>query len=115
MHAAGRYDLHHAIVGQGGYLEVGSMLSRRMSRRSREPIIASVEELVDELKSFAKELALSSEAGTTKPSSEAGVTYSQQSLASNGTPTAHVTSLKLPTEKQLLEAGRCDMLSVSNI
>ena len=43
--AVGRYDLHHAILSQGGYLEVGQILGRRMSKEGREPLIASKDEV----------------------------------------------------------------------
>lgn len=31
VHSAGRYDLHHAIMSHGGYLETGQELDRRPS------------------------------------------------------------------------------------
>ncbi len=52
----GRYDLHHAIVSQGGYLEVGSLLRRRPPPYTREVMVSTVEELLEELRGFMEQL-----------------------------------------------------------
>ena len=54
MITAGRYDLHHAILNSGGYLEVGFMLGRKTMREGREPLIKDKKELLEELRAFMK-------------------------------------------------------------
>jgi hypothetical protein len=51
----GRYDLHHAIVSQGGYLTVGHLLGRRPPKEGREPIIHSEQELIEEIAWFIQQ------------------------------------------------------------
>ncbi|KAG1668849.1 hypothetical protein FOA52_004944 [Chlamydomonas sp. UWO 241] len=54
--SVGRYDLHHGITGQGGYLEVGAQLRRRPPRYCREAMIGCVEELLAGLDELTEEM-----------------------------------------------------------
>lgn len=53
--AVGRWDLHHAIVALGGYLEVASALSRKPASSSREAMIKTFDELREELLAFMEQ------------------------------------------------------------
>jgi hypothetical protein len=56
--AAGRWDLHHAIIAQGGYKRVGDMLGWRPARCSTAPYLSNLGRLRGELEGLGMDLGL---------------------------------------------------------
>ncbi|GAX80006.1 hypothetical protein CEUSTIGMA_g7445.t1 [Chlamydomonas eustigma] len=113
----GRYDLHHAIVSQGGYLSVGHLLERRPPREGREPIIHSKQELIEEILWFVQQQKKereqqSDEAEYLEASpcqARADETLEEDEAAEPNVMTAK--SAFMPTEREFLDSDRADIIS----
>eukprot|EP00798_Chlamydomonas_sp_ICE-L_P005042 gene5042-34831_t len=96
LQSDGRYDLHHAIVQNGGYQEVAEALGRSLASDSRKSQFESIEDVAKEV----LDLAL-------KGASGKAVQGSDSKAGSNkGQP----VKLFQPTELELLDAGRADLV-----
>lgn len=88
LQAAGRWDIYQQIVGLGGVKAVSEMLGRRrVTRAGRQAIVATRDELMQEITSFMK--GMEEEADGDKPTS---------------------VRSRLPTESELHRAGRSEIV-----
>ena len=94
--AAGRYDLHHAIVYHGGYRAVQEMLSRSPawppSAAHDDP-----RDLSAELRAFAR-------------AARRGRPRARSSASSSSSPKSISSALQMPTMAELADAGRTDLV-----
>ncbi|GAX79795.1 hypothetical protein CEUSTIGMA_g7235.t1 [Chlamydomonas eustigma] len=116
----GRYDLHHAIVSQGGYLSVGHLLERRPPREGREPIIHSKQELIEEISWFIQQQQQQQKKEREQQSDEAEYLEAspcqaradetlEEDKAEPNVMTAK--SAFMPTEREFLDTDRADIIS----